>query len=114
MRLIFKGVKIDNRTKEYIEKRISNVVKMLKGPLEVEVEIELDKKGKFRVEAMVRDPYELFRAENKTESIEGSLDLSVNQLKSQIRKNRDKRKTLINRGGRSIKKRLSVDKNARL
>jgi ribosomal subunit interface protein len=113
MRLIFKGVKIDNRTEEYIDKRMATVKKMLKGPLEIEVEIDLDKKGKFRVEVMVQDPYALYRAENTTESVEGSLDLSVDQLKNQIRKNKDKRMTLINRGGRSIKKRLSVDKSAR-
>lgn len=113
MRLLMKGLKIDNRTRDYIEKRLQAVRKMLDNILSVEVEIDLDKKGKFRAEAMVRTPYKLYRAEETTESIEGSIDLVVEQLKVQIRRSKDKITTLRKRGGRSIKKKTVIDNDAR-
>lgn len=113
MRLLLRGVKIDSRTENYIKKRLRAVRKMLDNILRVEVEIDLDKKGKFRVEVMVKTPYKLYRAEEITESIEGSADLAVEQLKVQIRRSKDKIATLRKRGGRSIKKKTVIDENAR-
>lgn len=112
-RFLLKGLKIDSRTENYIEKRLQAIRKMLDNILRVEVEIDLDKKGKFRVEVMVKTPYELYRAEEITESVEGSIDLAVEQLKVQIRRSKDKIITLKKRGGRSIKKKTVVDKDAR-
>lgn len=113
MKLFSKGVKIDNRTKEYIEKRLEPLNKLVDNILNTEVEIDMDKKGKFRVEIMVKTSYNLYRSEETTESIEGSADIAVNELKIQIKKDKDKRRTLIRRGGMSIKKKASIDKNAR-
>ena len=113
MRLLLKKVKIDSRTRDYIEKRLQAVRKMLDNILRVEVEIDLDKKGKFRAEVMIKTPRKLYRAEEITESIEGSIDLVVEQLKVQIRRSKDKAITLKKRGGRSIKKRIVVDEDAR-
>lgn len=113
IRLFFKGVKIDDRTEEYVRKRILSVNKLLDKILHIEVEIDRDKKGKFRVEVMIKTPYELFRTEETSESIEGSIDIAMEELKVQIRKHEDRRRTLIKRGGRSIRKKYSIDKNAR-
>lgn len=113
MRLFFKGVKIDERTKRYIQKRLETFEKIIDKPFNIEVEIDRDKKGKFRVEVMIKTPYDLFRAEETTESIEGSIDLVSSQIKIQIKKDKDKRETLVKRGGRSIKKKITLDKNAR-
>ena len=113
MQLLLKGVKIDSRTENYIEKRLQAVRKMLNNILRVEVEIDLDKKGKFRVEVMIKTPYKLYRAEEITESIEGSIDLVVEQLKVQIRRSKDKIATLRKRGERSIKKKTVIDEDAR-
>jgi ribosomal subunit interface protein len=113
MRLFLKGVKIDNRTKEYIEKRLRSLNKLADKILNTEVEIDMDKKGQFRVEIMVKTPYNLYRSEEITESIEGSADIVVNELKIQIKKDKDKRKTLIRRGGISFKKKTAIDKDAR-
>jgi ribosomal subunit interface protein len=113
MRMLFKGVKIDNRTEEYIQKRIESATRFLKEPFRVEVEIELDKKGKFRVEIMVKTPHNLYRSAEISKSIEGSADIAVNEIKIQIKKDKDKRRTLIRRGGMSIKKKTAIDKNAR-
>jgi ribosomal subunit interface protein len=120
MRIMLKGLTIDERTREYIEKRIFSIKKLLKeydgdkpDTLKVEVEIDLDKKGKFRVEAMVKTPRNLYRAEETTESVEGSVDLVENQLKTQIRRKKDEIRTKIVRGARSIKKKMAIDEDAR-
>jgi len=113
IRLLLKGLKIDSRTRDYIEKRLQAVRKMLADILRVEVEIDLDKKGKFRAEAMVKTPQKLYRAEEITESVEGSIDLVVEQLKVQVRRSKNKAITLKKRGGRSIKKKTVIDEDAR-
>lgn len=114
LRLFFKGVKIDDRTEDYITKKIKAIEKLLDGVMRVEIEINLDKKkNKFRVEVMIKTPYKLYRAEEATESIEGSIDVVENEIKAQIRKDKEKIRTLKLRGRRSIKKKIALDKNAR-
>src|SRR4030042_2726255 len=114
MRLFFKGVKIDERTEDYIRKRLLTIQKFLPKILRVEVEIDIDKKKNlFRAEVMVKTPYKLYRAEDTTESIEGSIDSVVDDIKIQINRDKDRMVTLRRRGGRSIKKKMSIDKNAR-
>ena len=112
-RYLYRGVKIDDRTHDYIEKKIAATEKILDNVLQVGIEIDLDKKGKFRVEVMVKTPYKLFRAEETTSSIEGSIDSVESQLKDQIKSAKDRRKTLIRKGGRLIKENIVVDEKAR-
>lgn len=114
MRLFFKGVKIDDRTEAYISKRLQSVQKLLDKVNRVEIEIDLDKKkNKFRVEVMIKTPYKLYRGEESTESIEGSIDAVENEIKTQIRKDKEKIRDLRRRGKRSIKKKTVLDKDAR-
>lgn len=113
VRFLYKNVKIDDKTKEYILKRLEGADKVIDNILHKEVEIDMDKKGKFRVEVMVKTPYDLFRAENTTESIEGSIDTVMDELKVQAIREKGKRKTLVERGARSIKKKTVVDDTAR-
>ncbi len=113
IKYLFKDVTIDDRTREYIEKRLSGIEKVNNQILNVEVEIDRDKKGLFRVEVMARTPRDMFRAEETTESIEGSIDMVVEELKMQIVKKKDKLWTKIMRGARSIKKKMSIDEDAR-
>jgi ribosomal subunit interface protein len=112
-KFLFKGVEIDERTEDYIKKRLDSLEKLLEKILQIEVEIDMDKKGKFRVEVMIRTPYKLYRSEETTESIEGSVDIVENELRSQIVKDKDKRRTLLKRGKISIKKKITLDKSAR-
>lgn len=113
-RIFFKGVKIDERTEDYMEKRLRALDKLLDKISRIEIEIDIDKKkNKFRVEVMVKTPYQLYRAEDTTESIEGSIDSVVEQLKVQRRREKDKLMALRRRGGRSIKKKITIDQNAR-
>lgn len=113
VRFLFKGVKIDDRTNSYIKKRLDSVDKLLKNILIKEIEIDLDKKGKFRVEVMIKTPYKLYRSEETTESIEGSIDIVSDELKTQIKKDLEKVRTQKKRGRISIKKKTVVDKDAR-
>lgn len=113
VRYLFKGVEIDDRTREYVEKRLQTIDKFLEHGQQVEVEIDLDKKGKFRVEIMVKTPRNLFRAENTTESIEASTDLAVDELQAQINHMKDRLRTLKKRGAMSIKKKAVLDESAR-
>jgi len=110
---MFKGVKIDERTQNYIEKRLESIGKVNGKILQIEVEIELDKKGKFRVEIIVKTPKNLFRSEETTESIEGSTDIAVEEMKTQIIKDKERVKDLRIRGKRSIKKKVVIDEGAR-
>jgi ribosomal subunit interface protein len=114
MRLYFKGLKIDERTEEYVTKRLQGVQKLLEKINRIEVEIDMDKKkNKFRVEVMIKTPYNLYRAEDTTQSVEGSIDSVENDLREQIRKDKEKIRTLRLRGRRSIKKKTVIDKDAR-
>lgn len=114
MRLYFKGLKIDERTEAYVTKKVKAIEKILDKVSRVEIEIDMDKKkGKFRVEVMIKTPYKLYRAEEVTESVEGSIDAVENEIKDQVRKDKEKIRTLRLRGKRSIKKKTVLDKDAR-
>jgi len=113
VKFLFKGVKIDERTQEYIEKRLEFLEKITDKISKFEVEIDMDKKGKFRVELMVKTPHNLYRSEETTESIEGSTDIAVEELKNQILKNKERVRDLRIRGKRSIKKGIVLDEDAR-
>ena len=112
-RYFFRGTKISEKTQSYIEKKLNTLNKFSGDELKMEVEIDKDKKGQFRVEVMAKTPYALYRAEETSASVEGSVDIVEDELKKQIIRDKDKRLTLKKRGAASIKKRKVVDKNAR-
>lgn len=112
-RFLFKGIEIDDRTKEYVLKRLERIEKLVDPVTEFEVEIERDKKGKFRVEIMAKTPHNLYRAEETTESVEGSTDGVIDELEVQIDKKKNRNRDLKLRGNRSIKKKLVLDASAR-
>ena len=82
MKFLFKGVKIDERTEGYVRKRLNGLDRYIENILKAEVEIDKDKKGKFRVEVMLFTPRDMFRADNTTDSIEGSVDMVVDELQN--------------------------------
>lgn len=112
-RFLFKGVDIDDRTKEYVVKRLGRVEKLVDPVSEFSIEVDQDKKGKFRVEIMVKTPHNLYRAEETTVSVEGSTDIVIDELEAQIDKKKNKNRDLKLRGNRSIKKKMTVDEAAR-
>lgn len=112
-RFLFKGVDIDERTRDYVLKRLQRVEKLVDPVSEFSIEVDKDKKGKFRVEIMVRTPHNLYRAEEITQSIEGSTDVVIDELEVQIDKKKNRNRDLKLRGNRSIKKKVVFDPAAR-
>lgn len=113
IRYLFKGAKINDQTREYIEKRLKIFEKLLNKLLQIELEIELDKKGKFRVEAMIFTPYKKYRVEEISKSVEEGIDIAVEDIKDQIAKDKGKIETLKKRGRISLKKKIVLDEKAR-
>jgi ribosomal subunit interface protein len=113
MRIMFKSMDSDEKVQNYIEKRLQKVNRIIKNVLEFEVEISVDKKGKYRVELMVKTPYSIYRAEEISESIEGSADIACEELTMQIVKDKNKIVDLKRRGARSLKKKIVIDGDAR-
>jgi len=113
VRLLCKDLNLDDRTEDYIYKRINKLERFNGKILEYEVEINMDKKGKFTIDLMVKTPYKLYRVEEKSESIEGSIDIAVDEIKIQIVKDKDKMMELRERGARSLKKMAVIDDSAR-
>jgi putative sigma-54 modulation protein len=113
LRLFCKNVALDDRTKDYILKRIQKMEKFLKKSLEYETEISMDKKGKFRAEIMIQTPYKLYRTEETSESVEGSVDMAVGELQRQIVRDSEKIRDLRKRGARSLKKKIVLDEESR-
>ncbi len=112
-RFLFKGVEIDERTKEYMLKRLGRIEKLVDPVSEYSLEIDQNKQGKFRVEIMVKTPHNLYRAEETSVSIEGSTDIVIDELEIQVDKKKNKNRDLKLRGNRSIKKKMVVDESAR-
>lgn len=112
-RYLVKGLELGEKTEEYIDKRLKRLAKLVDTASRFEVEIDRDKKGKFRVEVMVKTPHNLYRAEEISESIEGSIDVVVDELEGQLAKKKTKNRDLKRRGQRSIKKKVVLDKAAR-
>lgn len=113
VRYLLKVVKIDDRAKNYIEKKLKSLEKLLKNILQFEVEVSLDKKGKTRVEVIARTPYKIYQSEETSDSIEASIDIVEGGLKKQIAKDRGKIETLKKRGRFSLKKKIVLDEKAR-
>jgi ribosomal subunit interface protein len=118
IRYLYKEVKIDERTKDYVTEKVEKLGKFFESfhedaEISAELEIDMDKKGKFRVEVMLQTPYDKYRGEDTTESIEGSIDSVYEELETQIRRDKEKIATLRRRGGRSLKKKMVIDEKAR-
>lgn len=112
-RYLFTGLDIDDRTQDYIEKRLLRIEKLADWGDRFEIEVEKEKRGHFRVEVMIVGPHHQLRAEESTESVEASIDAVVDELVSQIVKAAEKKETEQLRGARSLKKKLVLDPNAR-
>ncbi|HWQ59814.1 MAG TPA: ribosome-associated translation inhibitor RaiA [Candidatus Fimivivens sp.] len=112
-KFLAKDCKILESEQEYIEKRLAEIEGLFDVKSLFEIEVAKDKKGFFRVEVNVSDARGLIRAEETSKGVEASIDLVIDKLRVQIVKEKDKRRDLKERGGRSIKKGLVIDESAR-
>ncbi|NTW15094.1 MAG: ribosome-associated translation inhibitor RaiA [Candidatus Moranbacteria bacterium] len=108
-----KDCTIRDSEREYIEKRLSEISDLFHTDSLFDVEVDMDKKGFFRVEVNVREPHDLTRAEETSKSVEGSIDMVIDKLRVQIVREKDRKRDLQERGARSIKKGLVIDDSAR-
>lgn len=104
---------VDDAVRGYILKKIAKLEKLADVASKVEIEVDKNKQGKYRVEVMIRAPRHLYRAEETSESIQGSIDLVVEKLLHEIMQNKEKQLTMKRRGARSIKKKAVLDHVAR-
>lgn len=113
-RFLFQGVELDGKTMQYVAKRLLRIEKLVLASSKLEVEVDRNKQGKFRVEVMVDVPKQkLFRAEKTSESVESSTDTVIDDIARQIIETKDRTDSLTRRGARSIKKKLTLDESAR-
>lgn len=113
IKYLYKNIVIDDKARDYIEKRLAPLLKLNGKILKTEVEVERDKKGKVRVEVMISVPRNLFRADDTTDSVEESVDLVAEELRTQMTRKKEKIWTRIMRGARSVKKKMCIDRDAR-
>lgn len=112
-RFLSKGMELNGRSKEYVLKRLGEIENLFHELSLYEIETDLDKKGFYRVEVNVREPHKLHRGEETSKSVEGSIDMVIDKLRSHIVREKDKRRELRERGARSIKKKAVLDEAAR-
>lgn len=98
----------------YVEDKIQAVGK-LTDVRDAYIEISQRKDGDFYMNVTVRATNgSEYRAEEKSQSIQACVDIIQDELRQQIRRDTEKLRDLKRRGGRSIKKKLTIDENARL
>ncbi len=104
---------LGSATREYIEDKLLSLDK-LTDVRDVHVEVSQRKDGEFFLNIVVRsdDGYE-YRAEEKSPTVNACIDIIQDELKNQIRRDTEKARDLKRRGGRSIKKKMTIDENAR-
>lgn len=112
-RFLWKDMEADEAAKTYILKRLGEVSDLFSRVSLYEIETGRDKRGFFRVEVNVKEPKELYRGEEISKSIEGSIDMVIEKLRSQVTRTKDRERDMAERGARSIKKKTVLDKSAR-
>ncbi len=93
IRYLFSSMINDNE-KNYVTTKILKCRKLLSNypdeTLTIEVEIEQDKKGFWRVEVMIKTPHELYRASKQDSDLFKAVDMLEEALMKQIRRNKEK------------------------
>ena len=100
-------------TREYIEEKL-NAIGKLDEMRDARVEVSQRKDGEFYLNVSVRsESGEEYRAEEKSPSVQACIDIIQEELKKQVRSDTEKARDLERRGGRSIKKKMTIDEAAR-
>ncbi|HJN62631.1 MAG TPA: ribosome-associated translation inhibitor RaiA [Candidatus Paceibacterota bacterium] len=114
MNIKITNFEIDNRTRDYLNKRLDNLRKFvdLESP-NTKLDIEIGRttghhqKGDiFKTEFNLSISGEFYRVEEKSEDILSSIDASTEELSRQLRRNKGKKETLFRKGGRKMKELL--------
>ncbi|MFC1721804.1 ribosome hibernation-promoting factor, HPF/YfiA family [Patescibacteria group bacterium] len=104
MKIVIKGTNTDltPSLKEYVYEKVGSLEKFFKRVVEVNVELEVDRKHKsgeiYRAEVMMFVPRDVLRAEEKATDMYAAIDLVIPKLAKQLEKYKGKIK------GKHIKK----------
>lgn len=110
----FKNIdSLNEASKKYVEKKIESVANLILVE-QIKIEIDRRKDGVFHMSVQFDCGIDLFLAEDDDRNINACIDKIEDELKKQIRRNKKKNKDLKERGARSIKKKMTIDENARL
>jgi ribosomal subunit interface protein len=100
-------------TREYIEEKLNSIEK-IDEIRDARVEVSQRKDGDFYLNVSIRSERgEEYRAEEKSPSVNACIDIIQEEIKRQVRSDVEKARDLERRGGRSIKKKLTIDEDAR-
>jgi len=94
IRYLLNDVKLREDEKRYLSDKLQKAERLLSGykdnEMSGEVELELDKKGFFRVEFMIKTPHDLYRSEKTSDTMMNAADQAEEALRKQIRRNKEK------------------------
>ncbi|PID52410.1 MAG: hypothetical protein CR972_01850 [Candidatus Moraniibacteriota bacterium] len=104
---------LGSASRAYVEEKLKSLEKLTEVR-DVHVEISQRKDGDFFMNITVRSNNgNEYRAEEKNLTINACIDIIQDELRNQIRRDTEKTRVLQRRGGRSIKKKMTIDENAR-
>ncbi len=104
---------LGSATRDYIEEKLNSIEK-LTDIRDIRVEVSQRKDGEFYLNVSVRSKNgSEYRAEQKSQTVNACIDIIEEELKTQIRRDTKKARDLQRRGGRSIKKKMTIDEDAR-
>lgn len=108
---------VSDREKKGIEERLGKNLKYLgkykEGEVFLEIELNQDKRGLLYIEAMIKTPDNIFRSEVHGGDFLVMATEASEELERQIKKVLGKSKDLKKRGARSMKKKMTVNVDAR-
>ncbi len=113
-RFYFNGVQIKKEEKGYIRGKIDKIQKYFEKPAILgEIEIEINKRGDYRVELQFKGPGFQFIGEEEADTVQAAFDLVFDELVQQAREEKKKHRTIAKRKAISLKKNISINKGAR-
>jgi len=102
IRYLSNNIKLDEHEKKYLAEKIKKTEKLLsiykENELSGEIEVNLDKRGFFRVEIMIKTPHNLFRVDKTGDALMSVADMVEEALMKQIRRKNEKMRDLQRRG----------------
>ena len=102
------GLPVTDELRTYVEKKLAAAEKFLHGDTTAHTNVECEysqmRDGpKYRAEFTVSVRSEIYRAEEWGDTMHAAMDLAIEQLVKELRRNKSKHMHLVRRGGAAIK-----------
>ncbi len=100
-------------SRTYIESKLDDIADI--RPINsARIEIDQIKTGDFHMSVQINCGRDVFFADATTPSVQACIDEIKDELATQMRRKKKRMRDLMKRGARSLKKKLTIDDNARL